>query len=204
MAPLRVLELLMVLRRDLRALVAYSARTPVDIGPAASAEEIEEVAALERPEEDLRELYRGRFDRGQLCFTARIGGTLVAYNWLAFGVELDEDQIMRLRPDEVYCLDAYTAEPWRGQGIHTELLFRMLEHARSSGYRRAYTVVSVGNRKSWKTHRRLGWRFSGAGLYLSSVGGRRPRIFRLTRSIYPIAGLHPYDDPDPWARAEDR
>ena len=100
---------------------------------------------------------RNLFAGGHHCFVARSKGRIVAYDWLALSTVQEEEYRVELRPADAFCLNAYTVPEHRGRGIHYALLRRMLEFAAQSGRSRAYTLVSLYNRDSWKSHIRMGW-----------------------------------------------
>lgn len=192
-APLRIARIYRIYRKDLTApLTTFRARAPIRV-TRAGPEEIPAVARLNSgASPDLERTYAERLEHGHHCFTARVGDELVGYNWLAVGRIVDFDgEILELGDDEVFCLDAFTAPAWRGKAIHTELLSAMLAFAKQAGYRRAYTEVSAVMRRSWKTHRRLDWELTGRVLHVRGFLGLRPRIWRLTGSRYPVAGVQP-------------
>jgi GNAT superfamily N-acetyltransferase len=130
-----------------------------------------------------------RFRRGLRCFVARAGAEIVHYNWIAFGREPSLGEAgarIELGPGEAYCSDAYTAEAWRGRGIHTAVLNAMLLFLQQAGYRTAWTDVGTDNKSSWKTHERLGWTVSGTALDFTPRGGRRTWRWRLRGSLRPF------------------
>jgi len=192
-APFRVLRVHLLYRKDLTPPIhPFRARVPIRV-VTADPGEIEEVARINRgATQDLAAIYRERIGNGALCFVALVDGTIIGYNWIATRSLVDVDgKVIRLGGGDVFCLDAFTSEPSRGNAIHTELLSRMLEWARAQGYRTAYTEVSAVLRRSWKTHHRLDWELTGKLLHLRSILGLRPRLWRMSGSAYPIAGVEP-------------
>jgi len=186
--PLRRVRVIDIWRKDLEVpLAPFRARAPVGI-TTASEEDLPRLAAL-LPSEDRTALYLRRAERGQLCFVALVDDKPVALNWLAFRREVDEDGTVEMADDEVYCFDAFTVPEWRGHAIHTELLSRMLEHARAAGYRTAYTQVVHANRRSSKTHERLGWVVTGKVLYVAMPFGRPAYVRLLSGGWHPIAEM---------------
>jgi GNAT superfamily N-acetyltransferase len=180
-------RVIIIYRKDLEGpLEPYRARTPIRIEITRDEALVARLAALKRSDEDDASLYVRRVRRGQLCFVAWAGDEAVGFNWLAFDQELDEDRIVRMADDEVYCLDAFTVPAWRGHAIHTELLARMLEHAKAAGYRTAYTQVSSTARRSRKTHERLDWTVTGRLLHIRMPFGRPAFMRLLTGSKHPI------------------
>ncbi|HZD16756.1 MAG TPA: GNAT family N-acetyltransferase, partial [Actinomycetota bacterium] len=156
-APLRIARLYVMYRKDLtRRPEPFRARVPIEV-TIARPREIDAVAEVNRgATEDLVTIYRGRLEMGGVCFVARLDGRIVGYNWIFTRSLVDFDgERIDLGDGEIFCLDAYTAEEWRGHAIHTELLAHMLRWGHDEGYRTAYTEVSALLRRSWKTHRRL-------------------------------------------------
>jgi GNAT superfamily N-acetyltransferase len=144
-----------------RPLVPWAPPPDVTIA-LASPEQVAEIARLRGQEavEDLDELYRARLQRGQKCFVALIGGTVVGCNWLCLAAEPDGSVTFVPPSGEVVCTDAYTAVAQRGRSIHTALLHAMLVWAQQAGYVRAYTYVALGNTRSSKAHTLLQWQIS--------------------------------------------
>ncbi len=103
------------------------------------------------------EVLTERFDAGNICLVAKLDGELLAFNWVVFSNTMDSYFFVETDEADVYCMDARTMENHRGQGVHTELLSRLLICAQEAGRRHAYTRVSAANASSWKTHIRLGW-----------------------------------------------
>lgn len=156
----------LMFRKDLQQLPPpVQTRVPVDIG-LADASQVEAIAAIadddaERAAGDAR-IYRDRLRAGSLCFVARVDRRIVAFNWLRLHGAVGAAGVpMVLRDDEVYTTDAFTADGWRGQGIHPALNHAMLAFAQREGRRTAYTMVRADNASSLVTMRRVGWTLSG-------------------------------------------
>jgi GNAT superfamily N-acetyltransferase len=189
---LRRARIIVIYRKELRGpLIECRARVPIRV-EIAPEEILPRLADLKQLDEDLGSVYVRRARRGQQCFAAWVDDEPVAFNWLAYNDEaaVDEDRKVLLAEDEVYCLDAFTVPGWRGHAIHTELLSRMLEHAKAAGYRTAYTYVPHANRQSSKTHERLDWVVSGRLLHVPVPFGRRAYLRRLTGSQRPIVEMY--------------
>jgi GNAT superfamily N-acetyltransferase len=119
-----------------------------------------------------RLLFESQVEKEHKCFVAKVGSSVIGYNWIGLGSFWNGIDYIVLREKEVFCFDAYTAIEWRGKGIHTALLAAMLEWASKENYRTAYTHVAVLQPSSWKSHTRLKWQVSGlvAGAYLPGFG----------------------------------
>jgi GNAT superfamily N-acetyltransferase len=189
-------------RKDLRRPVARRpAQSPIQVVEATEADTDRLVALVESyvsPQGELgREqrlrLRQGlvkRFQRGWRCFVAKAGPEIIHYNWMAFdwADSLEPELGFFIIPgeDEVFCLDAYTAEPWRGKGVHTAVLSEMLTFLQERGYRTAYTNVALDKKSAWKTHEKLGWDLSGVMLYLRLRGTHRTWARALAGTLAPF------------------
>jgi GNAT superfamily N-acetyltransferase len=146
-------------------------------------------ACLGRPDPYRRELFRWRFQNGCACFVARVGSTLVGYDWIRLGAGIDDGDWIDLAAHEVYTLDAYVAEDWRGHRIHRSMGARMLLFARAQGYTTAYSRAGVFNYTSQKATRRNGWTVSGYALRVRGAKRGGWPIFTLYGSSYPLTRL---------------
>ncbi len=182
--PLLRVEAATILRCDLtRPMPETVAAAPLEAFVASRREVLEEVAKLRQPlDASLPRLFARRLDNGFICFIGRVEGRLVAYNWTQYAPGEDAGNYIDLRPDEVHCADAYTAEAFRGKNIHAALLREMLLFSCGLGYRYAYSRVSLTNRRSPKAHRRLGWETTGRVLRATWYGGP---VVRLSGSAHP-------------------
>ena len=186
---LPISEVYLVLRKDLDSLlISYCARIPVEI-LIASEREVEEAALLRDSDGRLVAIYRSRWRRGHKCFVAKSGAKVIASNWLIFGAEVDNADFTAVCDGEVVCSDAYTAPSWRGNGIHTGLLSRMLQWARDAGYQIAYTELSAFVRNSWITHERLGWKIVQLAVRIRLAGAKRESVLVFGRSSHPLRGM---------------
>lgn len=185
LSPFVEADLEIIYRKDLtKELVPYFARVPIEIYQA-SLSEAEEAENLRVLYPDMEEPFRQRLNSGHVCFVAKNEGKIVAYNWLCFRRIRDRLQLVELGNSDVYCTDAFTAEPWRGKAVHTELLYRMLLFAKEQGYEAAYTAASLANSRSRRTHNRLGWEISGLVLLLKWHRADKWRTWRIGGSVYP-------------------
>lgn len=176
-------ELSVVYAMDLKSpLREYKARVPFDLSQA-TLEDVDELVDL-NPYHN-RGVIMGRMRAGAKCFVARVDGKIIGYNWIAFRAVRDDDFIVKLKDDDVYCLDALVASAYRGNGIHTELLFAMLAYAQQSGFSHAYTRVSAMHRDSWKTHLRLGWNEIGTIYFF------RPKFISNATRIFTGPQIYP-------------
>ncbi|MDH3604590.1 MAG: GNAT family N-acetyltransferase [Candidatus Tectomicrobia bacterium] len=94
-----------------------------------------------------RHLFQGRLDRGEAFWTAQQADRIVSYCWVTRdAVEIGEIRcLVRPRPDEVYLYDAFTFEEHRGRNLYPALMYRILEHSREAGRRRALIFVMSDN-----------------------------------------------------------
>ncbi|MCZ6772813.1 MAG: hypothetical protein O7G83_12680 [Proteobacteria bacterium] len=147
-------------RKDLGpSLEPYRARLATKISPARE-EDILGIVGCTRSH--THDVLMERFRAGNTCLVAKKDGVMAAFNWVILNNTMDACYFVELDEGDVYCMDARTFDSFRGQGLHTELLSRLLIHARKSGRRQAFTRASASNSSSWKSHVRLGWEEIGS------------------------------------------
>jgi len=129
---------------------------------------------------------RNLFAEGHSAFVARSEGRIVGYNWLALSTVQEEEYRIDLEPAHAFCLNAYTVPEHRGRGIHYALLRGMLEFAAQNGRSKAYTLVSLYNRDSWKSHIRMGWEREFTYCYFRPYFTLRRIPWPLTAPRYPV------------------
>jgi hypothetical protein len=186
-SPLGRLEMVSYYRKDLTQPVEeYRAKADATFCRATESDMDQITRLLEElygPKKDIvekdRNIFLNRFRNGDDCFVAKIGDRIINYNWIIYGpnIQLDHYSI-QLEDDEAFTDDAYTAEDWRGKGIHTAGLYEMLLFLQQSGYQRALTCVANYNKSSRKTHHRLGWDLCGTTLYFVPRGATKARIWQ--------------------------
>lgn len=173
-----------VYHRDLRGeLVDPVAELPV-VMSRATPEDVRAAAALAGPQ--FLEPFLERLENGWACFVAKLDGEVVAYNWTLYQSMVDEGDVIRLAPGEIYTSDALTREDLRGRRIHDVTLGHMLVEAKRAGYVDAYTMRSALKRASQKAMPRLGWVVSGRFLRARLFG--RFLVLPLRGSAYPFCG----------------
>jgi hypothetical protein len=187
--PFRRLDVCTMFRRDLTGYTGAPDALEVEIKRCLSVDEVEQAACLGRPDPYRRELFRWRFQNGCACFVARVGSTLVGYDWIRLRAGIDDGDWIDLAAHEVYTLDAYVAEDWRGHRIHRSMGAQMLLFAKAQGYTSAYSKASVFNYTSQKATRRNGWAVSGYALRVRGAKRGGWPIFRLYGSSYPLTRL---------------
>ena len=172
-------------RRNLSAYTGISEANPkLNIARCSSLAELDEAAELGRPDPHRKELFRSRLQDGCACFVARVGQTLVGYDWIRLRPGIDDGDMVALGKTEVFTFDAYVAEDWRGARIHRAMGAAMLMFAKEQGYTTAYTKVGIFNRRSQKSTRRNGWTSSGCVLRVSR--GRGWPVLTLYGSSHPL------------------
>ena len=187
--PFRRLDVCTMFRRDLTGYTGVPDALEVEIKRCLSVDEVEQAACLGRPDPYRRELFRWRFQNGCACFVARVGSTLVGYDWIRLRAGIDDGDWIDLAAHEVYTLDAYVAEDWRGHRIHRSMGAQMLLFAKAQSYTSAYSKASVFNYTSQKATRRNGWAVSGYALRVRGAKRGGWPIFRLYGSSYPLTRL---------------
>lgn len=179
-APFGSLALLDVCERDLNQAVpevqgpseiAVTMATPADleqIGAQIAADFHGGADALPA----VRSKIRSRQQLGQTCFVAKIGPTVVHYQWIAFRSSPVEDRCIRLTSQEAYLAWAFTCKSWRGHHIFPTADSFVLRLLQESGYKRIFTFVKFDNTSSRTALERVGWRQIGRLLTLKRPRGR--------------------------------
>ena len=88
--PFRRLDVCTMFRRDLTGYTGAPDALEVEIKRCLSVDEVEQAACLGRPDPYRRELFRWRFQNGCACFVARVGSTLVGYDWIRLRAGIDD------------------------------------------------------------------------------------------------------------------
>ena len=136
---------------------------------------------------EVRELYLDRLRRGEVCFLAMSGETIVHVNWSCFSWgDVLPDHPLRLRPGEVYTTDAVTVPAFRGKGLHAFVLRAMLEHVRAHGIWRAYTVARVDRHATYKALSQVGYRKCGRLIYFLPKGKSKTLILSRQGNLEPL------------------
>lgn len=178
-------RLIFMYRKDLsEPITPCEARVSLEIDRASEVD-VHEVSALNSSDPAGAERVREKLQDGSVCFIARIGGAIVACNWIRVKSAWAYQKI-RLQEDEIFMTDAFTARPWRGKQIHTALNYAMLQYARDRGYRTAYTLLNASNTNSWITMPRVGWQLSGVLVYFRPDDEGDAKIWRILGSEYPM------------------
>lgn len=184
----------LVYRLDLdQPLTPFKARIPIDVVIASEAE-FDEIQPITGSAFHAPAMLRQRIKTGSKCLLAKHDGKIVGFNWTIFGEVYDEYYRIELGPRDAYCMDAHTIEPFRGNAIHTELLYHCLKYAQSQKAEHAYTRVSAMNIASWKSHLRLGWVEVGR-TYLMWPNNRQSRLKFFGPAVYPVAPNRAYRPP---------
>ena len=120
-----------------------------------------------------RSLFKARFERGELIWTAHgDGGRIVSYCWVTRKpVDIGEISCsINPRADEIYLYDAFTFAEFRGRNLYPSLMYRILEHSRESGLRRALIFVMSDNVASIRGVLKAGFREFQRVTYYNFVG----------------------------------
>jgi CelD/BcsL family acetyltransferase involved in cellulose biosynthesis/GNAT superfamily N-acetyltransferase len=152
---------------------------PLVIESSRAARRAPQAAAVEWAERRVRK----RLEDGAICFVATGDGEIVHYNWLFPGFKWPIFLLAFANPTpfDVMMDDAYTAEQWRGKGIHAAVHARILQFARTAGYTASHTKLYTDNRSSRKALQRLGYSCYGTVIGFQARRSRRLRMIRFGR-----------------------
>ena len=183
-------ETAVIFCRDLAGPIEIlKAEVELEMGLGSEEELMRAAESLGRLGSGRREFFRWRTRDGCVCFVARAGSTLVGYAWMRYRPGIDDGDLIALREGEVYHFDGYMSDQWRGRRVHPALSSRLLRYDQEYGYTKAYTKVSVFNRKSQKTVRRIGFRPSGLVLRVRGSSRGSWPIVTLWGSSHPVTRL---------------
>jgi GNAT superfamily N-acetyltransferase len=188
--PVRRIELGLVFRQDLTGPIEmFDADVNIDIAQA-SLDDLERAASLNPLGSRRRsKIFRWRVHNGCVCFVARAGTTLVAYNWVRLQPGVDDGDMIALADGQAFHLDSYVDENWRGRRIEAALSSRMRLFEKQHGCVATYTKISAFNSKSLRSARRMGWKPTGLVLRVrGSKSGGWP-IVTLWGSMHPLVRL---------------
>jgi GNAT superfamily N-acetyltransferase len=124
----------------------YSGAVPLDIRVATDADFARFESTLLREGVTRAEIEIRRTTGGR-CFIGVAGDRLIHFTWvLRHQVWLPElGATLRLGPDEVYAVFAYTDPAWRGRGVQPEVSNFMLRREQAEGVRHHYYFVMRHN-----------------------------------------------------------
>jgi RimJ/RimL family protein N-acetyltransferase len=103
-----------------------------------------------------------RLAHGHKGLIALHKGEPTGYAWGCSKIERALERVYpELEPGDVFCVDAYTAPAFRGQGVHTALTLARFRLFRTMGYRRAVSYIEVNNYPSLAVWRKFGGEIIG-------------------------------------------
>jgi GNAT superfamily N-acetyltransferase len=131
---------------------------------------------------------RKRLKWGAICFVASHEGEIVHYNWLFPGIEwpMTFVEFAPASPSQVMVDDAFTAEQWRGNGIHRAVHARILQFAQSSGSTTSFARMETDNRSSRKALKQLGYSGYATRIFFQSRRSRKKRVIGWARPPTPF------------------
>ena len=106
-----------------------------------------------------RRFIEHRFAAGDVGFTARYRGELVASGWGCRSQHWVNDlrRTWRVEPGEVYFYDSYTAPEHRGHDLNPAMFVHALGHFRALGLDRATVLTVSGNAANLRAKEKLGF-----------------------------------------------
>ena len=129
-------------------------RIPLEIRPLGWSD-LESVRHIHRPSE-ARACAR-RLERGHTGLLTLYQGQMTGYAWACTEVNPSLERVqLTLAPDDVLCVDAYTAPAFRGKGVQTALALARCRLFSGLGYQRAVAYIERRNVPSLAVWRKLG------------------------------------------------
>lgn len=123
----------------------------------------------------------GRMRDSEHCYVAYLDNRPVSYAWFSRKEWVREyyNDLLHLRPGEIYIHDAYTIPELRGQNIYPLLKAQgARELAQRSGAKSVLSYVKVQNHASLNASRKLGGKKVGWFGYLRFFGKHIPLVVR--------------------------
>ena len=171
--PYRHLSFLIVARSLSEPLPDLCPRIPLEIR-LLGCSDLKLVRQIHRPSE-ARACAR-RLERGHTGLLAFYQGQVAGYAWACTEVHPSLERVqLTLAPDDVLCVDAYTAPAFRGKGVQTALALARCRLFRDQGYQRAIAYIERRNAPSLAVWRKLG------GQEIGEIEFRRIGPWRLVR-----------------------
>jgi hypothetical protein len=176
-------RLLLLERRLDEPILDVPALVPAEIG-LLERNEIAEYATLV-PGTEVADVH-SQLDGGQLCFVARLEGSLICARWAATGrVWIDYLACdLELAADEAYSYGLYTDPAFRGLAVSPAASVAMLRHLRAAGFRRVVAAILPENHASLRSVTKTGYRPYGL---VGRVGfGPFTWHFHRTKPVHPF------------------
>lgn len=115
-------------------------------------------------------------DQGWKCLVAKHQGKVVAYTW----IDLEECHFIgdrfRLKDNEAYLFNMYTANSFRGKNIAAYLRYETYKALKEMGRDTCYSISELANKPSIKFKQKLGAKFLKKSLYIELFKKIRLRI----------------------------
>lgn len=161
--------------------------TPEEEAALSDAQQVQ-YARLLRARANAHRSYQRQLRAGEQCYVARVDDGRIGHsNWTRFhDNDFDASCPVTLKPGEIYTTDAFTADEFRGKGLHEAVLTTMLAAAQQRGAVRAFTITDITKAGSRRGVQRVGWRRRGSIMHLSLRGVKRRWLLRVAGDLEPI------------------
>lgn len=104
------------------------------------------------------ERFAGFLAHGGVGLAAELDGRVMGYGWASPSLVRNLHRIsIPLLADDAFVHDIFICPEFRGQGVATALVMRLLYRLREQGYHRAVNHVSIDNEAARSVHRRWGY-----------------------------------------------
>ncbi len=111
-------------------------------------------------EEEKLRVFDERFKKGGTVFIAIIGDTVVCYVWISFKGEYEPISGLEVMLSEGigYIYDTFVLPEFRGRGIHSAVVFQVLEYLKQKKYTGALVIVKRTNIPSVLTFKKFSFK----------------------------------------------
>lgn len=171
--PYRHLEFFIVARSLSEPLPNLSPKIPLDIREITS-NDVALIREIDTPSQ--ANVCRRRLAYGHQGLLALHNGQPAGYAWGCATFEPDLERVhLNLNPDDMLCVDVYTAPAFRNRGIQTTLVLARFRLFQDLGYQRAIAYIETHNYPSLAVWKKVGSNVVGRIDFLRIGPWRRVR-----------------------------
>jgi RimJ/RimL family protein N-acetyltransferase len=107
------------------------------------------------------DIFKKRFERGEMCFIATSRDKIAYYGWMGFGDEYEDNcqiNVKLNKKEEAYWFDCWTVPEYRKMGLHTAVTTKALIYLKDRGYKKVSSFITTKNAPSLKAFWKIGFK----------------------------------------------